>query len=108
MSRTLALAHEGALHVLAAGGATHTGQGHTLIFVYAGLAVGGGDEALVTHTLVGSHQVLTGGVFPAHRQVSALVDVHTVARRCDPVARLAGREAAVGADGVLAPLGRAD
>lgn len=42
---------------------------------YAGLAVGGGDEALVAHALVGSHQVLTGGVVPAHRQVRTLVDV---------------------------------
>lgn len=45
------------------------------LLTYAGLAVSGGDEALVTHTLVGSQEVLAGGVLPAHRQVGTLVDV---------------------------------
>lgn len=41
----------------------------------AGLSVSSGDEALVTHTHVGSRQVLTEGVFPAHCLVSTLVNI---------------------------------
>ena len=42
---------------------------------HAGLSVVGRDEALVAHTQVGSYQVLTEGVVPAHRLIGTLVDI---------------------------------